>query len=248
MGGIAEKLNLSELTLGTMRFFDKGLSVNEVRTLLEKSFEAGIDTHHSSFEYNSYDLYRSALAKSSVKSEIKHIVKLSSPHFGETAFSSDKFIDHIDRELSALGKDRLDVVQWLVRSSPINDEDRIPLLTHQKDVIEDTFSKLKKEGKVKSFFSFPYSVPFANAVKNINEVDGIISYLNKNETEYKYFAETQPFIAIRPFNAGELISKDNRDSDVQDCLSFVRNHKKVITQVVSINSLNHLETVVSTSA
>lgn len=243
MGGIKNYLKLSDITLGTMRFYDKGLSINQVQTLIEQSFEAGIDTHHSSFEYNSYDLYRSALEKTSVKSAIKHIVKLSSPHFDEKEFSSNKMVDHIERELNALNVECLDVIQWLVRSSPINDQDRIRILANQKNIIQETFSKLKKEGKIKSVFSFPYSIPFAKEVIEIEEVDGIISYLNKNEIEYQHFAQTQPFIAIRPFNAGELVSKENRDTDVQDCLSFVRNHNNVISQIVSINNLNHLHTI-----
>jgi predicted oxidoreductase len=243
VGGLKKILNLSDITLGTMRFSDKDLSVNQVQTIIEKSFEVGIDTHHSSFEYNSYELYRTALAKSTVKSKVKHIVKLSSPHFDEKEFSSKKLVDLIESELNSLKIECIDVLQWLVRSTPINDDDRIKILNQQKNIINNSFAKLKKEGKVKSVFSFPYSIPFAKKVINIEEVDGIISYLNKNEMEYQHMANTHPFIAIRPFNAGQLISKENHDSDVQDCLTFVKNHTNVISQIVSINSLNHLQTI-----
>ena len=243
MGGLKDFLNLSDLTLGTMRFYDKGLSSNQVQTIIEKSFEVGIDAHHSSFEYNSYDLYRTALAKTTVKSKIKHVVKLSSPHFDEKEFSPKKLIALIDRELISLKVECIDVLQWLVRSTPINDHDRIKILSQQKNLINNTFEKLNKEGKIKSVFSFPYSIPFAKEVIDIEEVDGVISYLNKNETEYQHLAHIHPFIAIRPFNAGNLVTKENHDVDVQNCLTFVRNHKNVITQIVSINNLNHLNSI-----
>jgi aryl-alcohol dehydrogenase-like predicted oxidoreductase len=243
VGELKENLNLSGITLGTMRFVDKGLSVNQIQNIIEKSFEVGIDVHHSSFEYNSYELYKTALAKTAVKSKIKHIVKLSSPHFDEKEFSSKKLVDLIDRELISLKVDCIDVLQWLVRSTPINDHDRIKILIQQKDLINSSFAQLKKEGKIKSVFSFPYSIPFAQEVIDIDEVDGVISYLNKNETEYQYLANKHPFIAIRPFNAGHLVTTENYEMDIQNCLTFVRNHTNVITQIVSINSLNHLKTI-----
>jgi len=64
-----------------MRFYDKSLSTKEVTDIIENCYEIGIHTHHSSHEYNSYNLYINALQKSNYKKHIKHIVKLSSPHF-----------------------------------------------------------------------------------------------------------------------------------------------------------------------
>jgi hypothetical protein len=56
-------LGLSSLSLGTMRFADKGLSREDVSDLIGYLYsECGIDTHHSSHEYSSYGLYAEGLA------------------------------------------------------------------------------------------------------------------------------------------------------------------------------------------
>ena len=164
MEELKKKLSLSDITLGTMRFFDKGLSKNEVVSLIEKSWEIGINTHHSSFEYNSYQLYTSALSKSNVKNKVKHIVKLSSPSFDDVFFDANSIEKNIDTQLRILDVDCIDVLQWLVRSKPINDVDRLHVLENQQQQIKETFTSLKQKGKIKAVFSFPYSVTFAEKV------------------------------------------------------------------------------------
>lgn len=225
-----------------MRFFDKSLTEDQVIRLIESSFDIGITTHHSSFEYNSYELYTSALKKTSCKSNVKHIVKLSSPHFEDDMFSSEILTQRVENQLSALGIEQIDVLQWLVRSKPINDHDRLETLENQKSEIKACLSKLKQEGKVKSIFSFPYSTVFAKEVLKLEEIDGIISYLNREETEYSSYAKERPFIAIRPFFAGKLISVDGNVSQkkIHECLDFVVSHDAVLTQIVGINSENQL--------
>ena len=138
----------------------------------------------------------------------------------------------------------IDVLQWLLRSKPINDIDRLNVLIEYKNEIEDVLQRLKQKGKIKSVFSFPYSVPFAEAVQGINEVDGIISYLNKQEQMYSKFALSKPFIAIRPFFAGELL-KDSNDvkKNVSSCLSYISKHDSVLTTVVGLNSIQQLDAI-----
>ncbi len=235
-------LNLGKITLGTMRFVDKNLSIKETVKLIEESFNLGINTHHSSFEYNSYSLYANALNKSSCKPHIKHIVKLSSPHFGESKFSAEKLEKLIDNELKHLKVDCIDVLQWLVRSEPINDNDRLSVLLHQKEAIEASLSSLKEKGKIKHVFAFPYSVNFAHEVIKLKSVDGIISYLNKSETDYSHFANSVPFIAIRPFFAGKLFNDASNTSEniISDCLDYVYKHKSVKTSIISINTIQQL--------
>ncbi len=226
-----------------MRFHDKSLTAKQVTKLIESSFDIGITTHHSSFEYNSYSLYTSALKTVSCKTDIKHIVKLASPHFeDDDGFSTKKLVQRVENQLKALDIGQIDVLQWLVRSKPINDEDRLATLENQKQEIKSCLSKLKKQGKVKSIFSFPYSVVFAKEVMEFEEVDGIISYLNEEELEYATFANELPFIAIRPFFAGKLISKDVSDStkEIHQCLDFVDSHDSVITKIIGINSAEQL--------
>jgi len=81
-------LNLSNITLGTMRFFDKSLSINQVKNLIEEAFSIGINTHHSSSEYSSHTLYTKALKLSKCANKVKHIVKVSAPHFEYDSFSN----------------------------------------------------------------------------------------------------------------------------------------------------------------
>ncbi|OIQ23511.1 aldo/keto reductase [Lacinutrix sp. MedPE-SW] len=242
MEGLKANLGLSNITLGTMRFFDKSLSSNEVTSLIEEAYSIGINTHHSSSEYSSYSLYTAALKKASCAKNVKHIVKMSAPHFEDNIFSSKLFENRVDNALKVLNIEQIDVLQWLLRSKPINDQDRLNTLFKFKDEIEDLLLKLKQKGKIKSVFSFPYSVPFAEKVEKLNEIDGIISYLNKEEQDYSKFATKKPFIAIRPFFAGALL-KDSKNINerIKSCLDFIQTNKTVISTVVGINSIQQLE-------
>lgn len=231
-------LGLSKETLGTMRFYDKNLSTKEVTKIIENCYEIGIDTHHSSHEYNSYNLYLKALKNSVCKKQIKHIVKLSSPHFEDDPllFSAKNLETRIDAELKNLNIDQIDVLQWLVRSKPINDKDRLNILSLQTNEIEECLANLKQKGKIKTAFSFPYSVPFAKEVIKLKQIDGIISYLNIQEEDYSEFANSAPFIAIRPFFRGALLQNGDKDQKIKECLNYIDSHKNVLSKVISINS------------
>ncbi len=232
---------LGKVTLGTMRFFDKSLSIPEVIKIIEKAYDIGVHSHHSSYEYSSYNLYTEALNQTTCKKNIKHIVKLSSPHFEESSFSSETLEKKIDLELKKMKIEQIDVLQWLVRSKPINDRDRLLTLEQQNSAIDYCLLNLKQKGKIKSVFSFPYSVNFANEVVKLEQVDGIISYLNKEEVEYSGFANDIPFIAIRPFFAGKLLQESkNINETVADCLNFINKHKSVLSTIVGINSVKQL--------
>lgn len=220
-----------------MRFADKKLSVNAVAKLIETANELGIDTHHSSCEYSSYELYSEALKRTNCKKSIKHIVKLSSPHFEESKFSLERLEAKLDQELRVLGVEQVEVLQWLVRSKPINDADRLATLNDQNFEISEALNVLKSKGKIRSVFSFPYSVNFAEEVLKMPEIDGLVTYLNHEELAYKPYAESVPFIAIRPFFAGKLLDS----LGVESCLEFTSKHSHVISTIVGINSLNHLE-------
>lgn len=226
-----------------MRFHDKQLTVNQVVDIINEGFEIGINTHHSSFEYSSYELYSKALGKSGKGKEVKHIVKLSSPHFKDDAFSAKILEERVDNQLKALQTDSIDVLQWLVRSQPINDADRLQTLEDQQEEIASSIEDLKKKGKIKTCFSFPYSVSFAKKVIEFDQVDGLVTYLNKGELEYQEFANSIPFIAIRPLFAGKLIENaTDIDSEIISSLQFVENHKTVLSTIVGINSTKQLQT------
>ncbi len=245
MERIIEDLNLSKVTLGTMRFQEKKLTVNQVVSIIDEAYEIGISTHHSSAEYSSFCLYLKGLNKSKKRNKLKHIVKLSSPHFEEDVFSTKTLERRIDYQLKQLNIDCIDVLQWLVRSKPINDIDRLYILENQQEEIMNSLANLKKKGKIRTCFSFPYSLPFANKVLSLSEIDGLITYLNKKEIEYEKFANTKPFIAIRPFFAGQLLNKSNNvlevEKEIISNLNFTMSHQKVITTIVGINSLENLK-------
>jgi len=225
-----------------MRFLDRSLSIKEVSKLIEEAFSIGINTHHSSSEYSSYELYAEGLKQSNCASKIKHIVKVSAPHFEDQVFNSKLLEDRVDEQLQVLNTDTIDVLQWLVRSKPINDKARLETLFTYKDEIENVMQRLKQKGKVKTVFSFPYSVPFAQSVKKLNQIDGIIAYLNKEEQEYSEFAINDPFIAIRPFFGGELLKDSkNLQETINRSLNYIKTKKGVITTIVGINSIQQLE-------
>lgn len=226
-----------------MRFHDKQLTVNQVVNIINEGHEIGIHTHHSSFEYSSYELYSKALEKSGKGKHVKHIVKLSSPHFEDDAFSAKILEERVDKQLKTLQTDCIDVLQWLVRSKPINDADRLQTLVDQQEEITSSIEDLKKKGKIKTSFSFPYSVNFAKKVLELNQVDGLVTYLNKGELEYQEFADSVPFIAIRPLFAGKLIENaTDIDAEIISSLQFVENHKTVLSTIVGINSTKQLQT------
>lgn len=219
-----------------MRFLEKGLTIEEVVELINYCFESGINTHHSSFEYESYGLYLSALAKSEYKNQIKHIVKLSCPSFDDNRFSSRDIEDMVDKELNNLQIDNIEVLQWLVRSKPIEDESRIAIVQDQHQEIKHTFDMLKSKGKINFVYSFPYSVKFAHEVNRIDLVDGMLTYLNIKEKEYEEFARNGFFIAIRPFFARELLLKYS----VKECMDFVLSHPGVLSVITGINGKDQL--------
>lgn len=224
-----------------MRFLDKDLNTNQVTNIIEKGYDIGITTHHSSFEYSSHQLYTNALKASTCKKNIKHIVKLAAPHFEEQKFCGKTLKTKVESQLKILNIDRIDVLQWLVRSKPINDFDRLNTLSTQELEIEECLLDLKKSGVIKSIFSFPYSVPFANEIVKRNYIDGIIAYLNTKERDFKNFANSVPFIAIRPFLGGDLVdSKESAEQKIHDCLKYVDSNKTVISKIISINSIQHL--------
>ncbi|MCA9177065.1 MAG: hypothetical protein KDB14_21400 [Planctomycetales bacterium] len=205
---------LSEVCFGAMR-----MTLEQTGGLLEKLFEWGVDTHHSSHEYDCHAIYLKRLAEARGEGRaFKHVVKLANPHFGESKFDPRGFEQAIDRELHDLNADTLHNVQWLLRSQPINDRDRLEVLRRDREQIEPTFQRLLQSGKVLSFSSFPYSTDFATATLQLPAVSGLTTYLNLLEPEYAEFAaEETPLLAIRPLAAGKLKSAyvSRLDDDMQ---------------------------------
>lgn len=241
-------LELSRITLGTMRFADKDLSVQDVAGLIQAAADAGVTTHHSSSEYSSYDLYVKALRSVQRRSNIRHIVKVAAPHFEDDGLCVATLEQRVDQQLQSLGIDCIDVLQWLLRSKPINDTARLGTLNTHRDEIEQVFADLKRKGKIKSVHSFPYSVEFARRVLELDAVDGLTAYLNNQEQDYAEFADAAvddgSFIAIRPLFAGQMLANvesiEAKNEVISECMRFVFARKAVSSAIVGINSVEQL--------
>jgi predicted oxidoreductase len=252
-------IDVSLISLGTMRFYDKGLTKDDLVALLEYSYhELGINTHHSSYEYNSYDLYCKALAyfKKNKNLELHHICKLSSPDFKDKKFSKAQLKNSILSELKNLNADRISILQWLYRTEPIDDAVRIPALQESLAEIEDAFKEFIDEGIVGTVGLFPYTIEFGEEVaKNISSNTGWISYYNFMERGYiDNLPSNQWMIGLRPLAAGKIFDSGSdqfssigeiaaeadlsaEEEKVMNALVYCFSDFRVKSNVISINSL-----------
>ena len=176
-----------------------GVSASDLLNLLHDS---GIDTHHSSAEYDSHPRYLQALAASRASGRsFEHVVKLASPSFNSDFFDASQVKTAVDQELSDLGVERIASLQWLFRTpDPSDDETRLRLLRDQFEVLEGTFHELIECGKVANVSSFPYSLSFARATAALKPVSALANYLSLFELDALEVANNfESLIAIRPF-------------------------------------------------
>ncbi|HZE98460.1 MAG TPA: aldo/keto reductase [Planctomycetota bacterium] len=255
------------MTLGTMRFSEKGLSVSSVRSLISYAFEAGVTTHHVSNEYPSFELYREALSTfpKSFRDNLVIIAKLPFPHFKDVDLDVSVFRQRVDRYLEWLGVDKIDVVQWLFRSEPPDDSIRIPRLSACAEDLRGCFRDLIRSRKVGNIAAFPYTCGFWRLSAKLGLVDSQVNYLNLIETEYSEFLEDCHFIAIRPLAAGKLSGRgggigpdlagalkaasiegnDFPESLMGMALNFPLWHPNVASVIVGANSCRDLGDVLS---
>lgn len=206
---------LSRLIFGTMRM-NPQTTYSKYYDLLNSMLERGIDTHHISFEYESYPLYQKLHQQ--LKKEhkyIKHIAKIAAPDFKERKFDSAGFEKRIDDELVRLGKDQLEIVQWMFRMENLDDQLRTTIFKRDYDEMDATFERLKKSGKVLAFGHFPYTLLFANEVAFTGLTSLLITYLNVFELSFKQCIKQMPTIAIRPFAAGRIKEILNSEIAIQ---------------------------------
>src|SRR5258708_15068279 len=173
-------IKVSPLTLGTMRFSEKGLSVSSVPSLIAFAFDAGVTTHHVSNEYPSFELYREALSTfpQSFRDKLVIIAKLSFPHFKDVDPNVSVFHQRVDQYLEWLGRDTIDVVQWLFRSEPLEDSIRIPRLSACAEDLRGCFQDLIRSRKVGTIAAFPYTSGFWRLSAKLGLVDSQVNYLN----------------------------------------------------------------------
>lgn len=246
---------ISQVTYGTMRMRPEVDGV-KAHDLLCELHDDGIDTHHSSFEYDAHPLYLESLKKARATGrKFLHIVKLSEPSWDTDQFDASKLEKNIDRELSELGTEQIASLQWLFRTPNASDtNERIASFLEQQQEINDTMRKLKREGKVANVSVFPYAQEFAGIALKILEDTTLCTYFNVWEKEavklsnaVSTFLAIRPLIGFTPDFAQHNERKDTRVS-IADALIYPLLHPKVATVIISMNGRNNRCVVSDTCA
>jgi hypothetical protein len=208
--------------------------------------ENGVDTLHSSIEYESFDLFKEVLKKTSQKSksiQFKHVVKLADPSFNELHQGYIRIQTRIEEYLKHLRCDQIDMVQWMWRANLNEDKLRVENFRNSLSQLEDVVLTIKQSGLANKFMCFPYSLDFGMTTFESKALDGYFIYRNPNELEMQplldeaYKKDKQTY-SIRPFAAGALI-KDS-ESNINSLVKFSQNHPGVKGVVTSISSEKHL--------
>lgn len=222
--------------------------------------DLGVDTHHSSHEYDSHSAYLAALAKAQQSGRsFHHIVKLAEPGFDDHRFNPARLTALLDQQLEDLNAETIASVQWLFRTpDPQNDSARIPTVADQIGEITAWASHQIDVGKMQNLSFFPYSTPFAETLMDLGLSATPTMYLNLLELEsVNLLGRSDGFIAIRPLAGGRLVDPSSPDRlsdtiDVRDsegnlmtaaavALRFTLLHPGVTTSVLSVNSADHLD-------
>lgn len=208
--------------------------------------ENGVDTLHSSIEYESFDLFKEVLKKTSQKSksiQFKHVVKLADPSFNELHQGYNRIQTRIEEYLKHLHCDQIEMVQWMWRANLDDDKLRVENFKNSLSELEEAVLTIKKLGIVNKFMCFPYSLDFGMASLESKALDGYFIYRNPNELEMQSLLEkahenSKETYAIRPLAAGALV-KDS-EWNINSLVKFSQNHPGVKGIVVSISSEKHL--------
>jgi len=244
--------SLSILSLGTMRLSEE-VEGKPVAHFLCELAERGVDTHHSSHEYDTDPLYCRALAQAKTSgAEFQHIVKLAEPSWDDLAFDGTRFQRSVDDECRRLGTEQLAVVQWMVRTkSPTDDAVRLPLLQRDRELMAEAFDAAKRTGQVGAIALFGYTPEFTKECLADNLVDGVTSYLNPWETDAEALAQTVPTIAIRPFAGGRAFEKTPADNEalsaessgqpstIEDLIRYPFRANATVSVLASFSSTSH---------
>lgn len=252
--------NLPAITFGTMRLADKNLSSYECYELFNAAILNGVNGFHLSSEYNSFELVTSSLKKIVANKsplDINVIAKLASPHFNEECFEQVNLENKIDNILQKTGLEQIELVQWMWRQAPLNDDSRISNLLSQANEIINSFDDMISKGKVKRFGCFPYTGNFMKKVSSLKISDIHINYLNFWEDNLLESQILSSSIALRPFFAGKIkevnsefieeLNTIQSGNGIFHSLNYVLSHPKICSAVLGLNSIKQLDQVVNIS-
>jgi aryl-alcohol dehydrogenase-like predicted oxidoreductase len=188
------------------------------------------------------------LPNTKVKS-LKFICKLANPHFGDNAFDAVRLKQSVERHLQELNTDRIDVLQWMWRIKPFNDDLRCDLFEDSVENLIESFESLVNEGKIGTVSCFPYSKDFMVRVRKHDVAQGQVNYLNLSQLDALEYGLGPYTIALRGACVGDLGSVKNCNglslSGFNDPYRMIYRFPllspKVVTSVISLNSKSHME-------
>ncbi len=213
--------------------------------LLLHAQDLGVLRIHCSDEYESFPFFIRVLEevrRSSTQFEFRFTVKLAEPHFGETDFEPKKLFKRIDAYREALQTDQLDCVQWMWRGHLDDEGGRLRGFHDAADRILDAVELAKRQGLIKGFRCFPYTLEFAKQALYHPTIDGLTIYRNPLENEYdpllaRASVTEKGILVIRPFKAGDAFL----DLGASKLIKFSSTLPVVDGIVVSCSSILHLE-------
>lgn len=229
---------------GTMRLDKLGLESSA--GLVAHMLGRGLRNFHSSQEYASYGLFTEVLKRACEAAgldphALNHMVKLASPHFGETEISPDAIEAKLQRYQDDLGSAAIDRVQWMLRADLKQEPLRHEIFLRDKLKLTQLFDRLKSQGRVRRVGCFPYTPSFGALAVASGCFDFMADYVNQDETNYKHYAPASGevrMVAIRPFSAGGGFGKGRAAADM---LRFALSEPGVDAVVASPGSIMHFD-------
>lgn len=223
---------VSELCFGTMRYADPG-GVQDQRSTagtraLELAIDQGVNFIHSSYEYGTRWLTGQVLKGHPRRHELKHIIKVNAPDWEVPRFSAEAFRRQVETALTELGTERIAVVQHLQRGvsraeimTAAGDDHRLAQFDEVTTELAEIAEALKKEGKIGTVMSFPYTTAYAHYAIESAIYSGLVAYFNPLETEMvEFFPRLRELqkdvIAIRPLAGGVLTDQRVNREDLPE--------------------------------
>jgi aryl-alcohol dehydrogenase-like predicted oxidoreductase len=183
---------------------------------LRTALDSGVNFVHSSYEYGVRWMMNGVLRDHPKRHDIHHVIKLPGPDWKDgNRFDAAKFRMRVEEALTDLAAERIAVLQWMWRTDPNDDDNRVKVLPMIVDDVTAAFETLRDEGKVGFLSTFPYTSAAAKAAIDTDAFSGLIGFYNPIEMEMQpLFAElaekNMGFLCIRPLYQGILT--DGRDS------------------------------------
>jgi hypothetical protein len=212
-------------------------------------YENGVNTLHSSMEYESFPMLCEVLNQVSKKSsaiKFNHIIKLSDPSFDENFTNYDRIRNRVKDYLKAFNCEQIETIQWMWRADLNNDKLRIDNFRGSIDSLNNVVASLKQEGLTNEFYCFPYTLDFGLESLNAKEIDGYTVYRNPNELEMDVLLDRalevhKSAYVIRPLGAGALVNDSKWDA--KSLINFAHNHQAVKGIIVGISDEKHLSDI-----